>query len=185
LPEERVRPSKDTRLNAEALWAYALKSLAGRAHSTGELREKLRRRAESVADVDEVLSRLKEHGYLDDRRFAEGFAGARLSNDRFGRRRVVQDLRQRRVAPSLAETTVQKLYEDVNEEALIEEFVRRKYRLASRENLFQEDKDLASAYRRLVRAGFRTGDILRVLKRFARDPELLDNFEPPPAEPEE
>jgi SOS response regulatory protein OraA/RecX len=77
------------------------------------------------------------------------------------------------------------LYEDVNEEALIEEFVRRKYRLASRENLFQEDKDLASAYRRLVRAGFRTGDILRVLKRFARDPELLDNFEPPPAEPEE
>jgi regulatory protein len=180
-----VRPPKDTRLNAEALWAYALKSLGGRAHSTGELREKLRRRAERVADVDDVLSRLKEHGYLDDRRFAEGFAAARLSNDRFGRTRVMQDLRQRRVAPSLAESTVQKLYEDVNEEALIEEFVRRKYRLASRENLFQEDKDLASAYRRLVRAGFRTGDILRVLKRFARDPELLDNFEPPPAEPGE
>ena len=66
-----------------------------------------------------------------------------------------------------------------NEAALIEEFVRRKYRLAPREGLFQEEKDLASAYRRLARAGFRTGEIVRVLKRFAKNPELLDNFEPP------
>ena len=33
-------------LNADALWSFALKVLSGRAHSTGELREKLRRRAE-------------------------------------------------------------------------------------------------------------------------------------------
>jgi hypothetical protein len=45
--------------------------------------------------------------------------------------------------------------------------------------LFQEDKDLASAYRRLLRAGFRTGEIVRVLKKFAKNPELLDSFEPP------
>jgi hypothetical protein len=44
---------------------------------------------------------------------------------------------------------------------------------------------MASAYRRLVRAGFRTGDILRALKRFARNPELLDAFEPPHEEAEE
>ena len=43
----------------------------------------------------------------------------------------------------------------------------------------QDEKDLASAYRRLVRAGFRTGDIVRVLKKFAKNPELLDNLEPP------
>ena len=55
----------------------------------------------------------------------------------------------------------------------------RKYRLAPREGLFKEDKDLAAAYRRLVRAGFRTGEIVRVLKRFAKNPELLDDFEPP------
>lgn len=166
-------------LGAEALWAYALKVLAGRAYSTGELREKLRRRAERASDVDDILARLKDHGYLDDRRFAEGFAAARLSNDRFGSSRVVQDLRQHRVAPSLAERTVKKVYQDVNEEALIEEWVRRKYRLAQREGLFQEDKDLAAAYRRLLRAGFRTGEIVKVLKRFAKNPDLLDSFEPP------
>jgi regulatory protein len=173
------------RLDAARLWDYALKSLAGRAHSTGELREKLRRRAERAADIDDVLARLKEHGYLDDRRFAEGFAAARLSTDKFGRTRVLQDLRQRRVAPALAERTVRQVYEDVNEEALIEEWIRRKYRLADRDTLFREDKDVAAAYRRLLRAGFRTGDILRVLKRFAKNPELLDSFEPPQEEVEE
>jgi regulatory protein len=180
----RIRKSRP--LDGEALWGYALKLLGGRAHSTGELREKLRRRAERVGAVDDVLARLKDHGYLNDQRFAEGFAAARLANDRLGRTRVVQDLRQRRVAPALAERTVRELYQDVNEEALIEEWVRRKFRQASRENLFHEDKDLAAAYRRLLRAGFRTGDIIRVLKRFARNPELLDSLEAPeePIEPE-
>src|SRR5579863_4989837 len=166
-------------LAAEALWAYALKVLGGRAYSIAELREKLRRRAEHAGDVDEILARLKDHGYLDDRRFAEGFAAARLSNERFGRTRVLQDLRRHRVAPSLAERVVKKVYQEVDEEALIEEWVRRKYRMAVRESLFQEEKDLAAAYRRLLRAGFRTGETVKVLKRFAKNPDLLDSFEPP------
>jgi regulatory protein len=179
-----MQDRKPRPLDAESLWSYALKALAGRAHSTGELREKLRRRAERVSDIDDVIARLKENGYLDDRRFAEGFATARLSNDRFGRGRVIQDLRQRRVAPAVAEKTVRQVYEDVDEQKLIDEWIRKKYRLAPREGLFQDDKDLAAAYRRLLRAGFRTGDIVQALKRFAKDPELLDSFEPPEEEVE-
>ena len=169
-------------LGAEALWTYALKLLGGRAQSAGELREKLRRRAARADDVEEILSRLKEHRYLDDRRFAEGFAASRLANDRHGRARVIQDLRQHRVAPALAERTVKEVYRDVDEQALIEEWIRRKYRTAPREGLFAEDKDLAAAYRRLVRAGFRTGEIVKALKRFAKNPDLLDSFEPPQEE---
>ena len=172
-----MEQSKVRRLDAESLWAYALRVLGGRAYSIAELREKLRRRAGSEGDVDNVLSRLKDYGYLNDQRFAEGFASARLANEKFGKTRVLQDLRQRRVAPLLAEKTVQKLYRDVDESALIEDWIRRKYRTAQREGLFQEDKDLAAAYRRLLRAGFRTGEIVRVLKRFAKNPELLDTLE--------
>src|SRR5437763_17000249 len=103
---------KSRLLDAEALWSFALKILSGRAYSAGELREKLRRRAERTGDIDEIVQRLKELGYLDDRRFAESFATARLSNEGFGRVRVIQDLRQRRVAPALAEKTVGKVYEE-------------------------------------------------------------------------
>jgi regulatory protein len=170
---------KPRRLDADALWEYALKSLGARAQSIGELREKLRRRAERAGDIDGVLARLKEHQYLDDRRYAENFASARLSNEKLGRTRVIRELRARRVAPAVAERTVEKVYQGVEETALIEEWIRRKYRTAPREGLFQDQKDLAAAYRRLARAGFRTGGILKVLKRFAKDPELLDGFEPP------
>jgi regulatory protein len=179
---------KETRrklLDGEGLWAYALKTLGGRAQSTGELRERLRLRAERIADVDYTLARLKDLGYLNDQRFAESFAEARLSNDKLGRTRVIHDLRRRRVAPSLAESAVRKTYEDVDEIALIEDWIRRKYRTTPREGLFSEEKDLASAYRRLARAGFRSGEIIRVLKRFAKNPELLDGFEPPEEQPEE
>ena len=170
---------KPRRLDADALWEYALKALGGRAHSIGELREKLRRRAERAGDIDTVLARLKEHHYLEDRRYAENFAAARLANERLGRTRVIRELRARRVAPAVAERTVERVYEGVQETTLIEEWIRRKYRTAPREGLFEDRKDLAAAYRRLARAGFRTGEILQALKRFAKDPELLDGFEPP------
>lgn len=180
-----MQERRPKRLDAQALWEYALKLLGGRARSSGEMRQKLRLRAGSAGDVDTAMGRLKELGYLDDRKFAEGFAASRLSGEKFGRSRVVHDLRQRRVAPGLAESTVRKVYADVDETALIEDWIRRKYRTAERDSLFQEDKEIASAYRRLARAGFRSGDIIRVLKRFARNPELLDSFEPPEPAAEE
>jgi regulatory protein len=179
-----MRERKRRLLDCEPLWDFALKVLAARAHSSGELRRKLLLKASDPGDIEGVIERLRDHGYLNDRRYAESFAAARLSNEKFGRMRVIQDLRRRRVSPPVAEAAVGEVYENVNEEALIEDWVRRKYRLAEREGLFQNDKDLSGAYRRLARAGFRTGDILRVLKRFARNPELLDDFEPPQAEDE-
>jgi regulatory protein len=174
MPERRPRT-----LDASALWDYALKALGGRAHSMGELREKMRRRAERAEDVDEVLSRLKESGYLDDKRYAESYATSRLSGEKFGRTRVIHDLRQHRVAPALAQSTVEKVYRDVDEQTLIEEWIRRKYRTAPREGLFAGEKDLAAAYRRLARAGFRSVEVLKALKKFAQNPELLDGFEAP------
>jgi len=180
-PRSRARRPMD----AGELWELALKTLGARACSSGELRQKLVQRAARLEDVDTTMARLKEYRYLDDRRFAESFAAARLENQRIGKNRVSQELRRRRVAPALAQTAIEKTYRDVDETALIEEFLRRKYRNASRELLFGDDKQLASAYRRLMRAGFGSGNVIRVLKRFAANPDLLDQFEPPaPAEEE-
>ncbi|MGD0363657.1 MAG: regulatory protein RecX [Bryobacteraceae bacterium] len=174
-----MRERERTRLDVPGLWEYALRVLAGRAYSTGELREKLRGRAENVADVDATLARLKEYGYLNDRQFAQNFATARLENEGLGKTRVLADLARRRVAPAVAQQTVGRVYEDIDEHALAEEFVRRKFRMASRESLFQDEKQMASAYRRLLRAGFRSATVVTVLKKFARNPDLLDGFEPP------
>ncbi len=165
------------KLGSQELFDFAVKSLAKRAQSTAELRRKLQERAAEPANIDEVLARLREYGYLNDKRFAEQFAASRLENAGFGRVRTLHDLRARRVAGPVADAAVENTYQETDEAALIEDFLRRKYRTAPREGLFQEDKDLAAAYRRLLRAGFRSGVVVLVLKRFARNPELLDAIE--------
>jgi len=155
----------------------ALRALGGRAYSIGELAEKLRRRAEHAADVDAVLKKLKEAGYLDDRRFAENFAAARLENEGLGKMRVLRDLRQRRVAGALAEKVTEQAYRDTNESDLIEQFLKRKYRGKKLGTFLREEKNLAAAFRRLRYAGFSAGASIRVLKRYAQEPEVLDALE--------
>jgi regulatory protein len=168
-------------LDAGGLWEYSLKLLGVRAQSSGELRLKLERRAERKADVPGVLSRLRDAGYLNDARFAEGFATSRLENEGFGKYRVLADLRKRQVAPKLAERAVNDLYAETDEVQLAEEFLRRKYRNRVGDGqLYEEPKELAAAYRRMRRAGFSAGTSISVLKRVAKDPEVLDAIEQAP-----
>ncbi len=164
-------------LPADQLLNLALRALGGRAHSTGELREKLRRRAERAEDVDAVLAKLKQAGYLDDRRFAEHFASARLENEGLGKMRVLRDLRQRRVSGNLAEQVTERAYRDTDEVRLIEDFLKRKYRGKQLGPFLAEEKNLAAAFRRLRYAGFSPSGSIRVLKRYARQPEALDALE--------
>ena len=169
------RPSQP--LDRDKLLNVALRALGNRAHSSGELKEKLSRRAQTPEDVDAVLAKLKEAGYLNDRRFAENYASARLQNQGLGKMRVLRDLRQRRVAPKLAEQVTEQTYEQTDEANLIEEFLRRKYRGKQLNIFLSEDKNLAGAFRRLRYAGFSAGQSIRVLKRFANQPEVLDALE--------
>jgi len=175
---------KVRRLEAEALLDYALRALAGRAHSRSELREKLRRRAERSEDVDAVLLRLKEYGYLDDRRFAAEYASRRLDSQGFGRARVLRDLQQKKITRGVAEQAVREAFRDTNETELAENFLRRKFRNVLLRDFLAEPRNLASAFRKLRLAGFSSGTVLHVLKNYAREPELLDSLETP-EEPEE
>ena len=84
------------KLDEKSLWEYALRALSQRAHSAGEIRQKLVKRAQSAEDIDAVLAKLREYGMVDDRRFSEAFASARLQNDGLGRFRVLNDLRRKR-----------------------------------------------------------------------------------------
>ena len=166
-------------LNAEALWNYALKALGSRALSIGEVRQKLCSKAQDGADVEPTIARLRDYGYLNDAQFAETFATARKDNQGLGRMRVLRDLRQRRVAPAVAETAVRQTFEGTDELELIESYLKRKYRGKELSLFLKEEKNLASAFRRLQYAGFSAGAAIRVLKRNASradelEPESVD-----------
>ena len=164
-------------LERDALLEYASRALAARALSIGELKQKLRSRAAQETDVDSVLSSLKQAGALNDRKFADSYASARLTNQGFGSSRVLRDLMVRKVPSTVAKEAVRQAYEETDESALIEQFLARKYRGKDLPALLQEEKYLASAYRRLRTAGFNSSASIRVLKRYASQADELESLE--------
>lgn len=167
-----------TRLKEDDLFEFAVRSLAARACSSEELRTRLRRKALQLSDIDLVLARLKELNYLNDKRFAEMFSTIRVENDGFGRARVLHDLRGRRVSSKLAEQAVARAFKDKDELAMVSAYVERRMPAVLAGGHIGDVRKLAAAYRKLRRAGFSSGPILTVLKRYTPHPELLD--EPPP-----
>jgi regulatory protein len=92
--------------------------------------------------------------------------------------RVIRDLRQRRVAPAVAEQAVKGAFADADETGMIEAYLARKYRGKNLTEFLQEDRNLNAAFRRLRYAGFGSGTAIRVLKRYAaRAEELQDDEE--------
>ncbi len=166
-----ARPRIPKKLSPEALWEYALRVLGDRAYSASELRQKLRRRAESPDDVNATMSKLREYGLADDKKFSEVFAASRLANAGFGQFRVLQELRSKQVTPAIAEQAVAGAFAGTDEKELAEKLLLRKYRGKDLPVFLSEEKNLASAYRRLRTAGFSSAATLSVLKRYSHRAE--------------
>jgi regulatory protein len=157
---------KNLKLDEKSLWEYALRVLGQRAHSLGELKQKLWKRAASPQELNAVLDKVREYGLADDRRFSEALASSRLQNSGFGQFRVLRELRQKRVAPAVAEAAVKKTFSGTDEKDLIRQFLRRKYRSIDLRVFLKESKNLASVYRKLRTAGFSSTAVLATLKDY-------------------
>lgn len=163
-----MTPRKQSKLDEGRLWDYALRILARKAYSAGEIKQKLSQRAALISDVPGVLTKLKEYGFADDEKFSETFAQARLRNQGFGRSRVLRDLQSKRVSPKVAEQAIEKTFAGTSEADLIDNFMARKYRSKDLVEFLKEEKNLASAYRKLRLAGFTSNGTLAALKRHAK-----------------
>jgi regulatory protein len=178
-----IRP-KPKKLDANALWEYALRSLDRRAFSSAQLRKKLGGRAETPEALAEVMKKLDEYGLLNDTRFAETFATFRLEAHKQGARRVLMDLRSKSIPAEVAETAVKQVYSEVDEAELASQYIQKKLRSQDLPTYLKEEKNLASAYRRLRTAGFSHGASIKTLKQFAAKAEELDTPEAPEDEEE-
>ncbi len=158
--------SQAKKLDSEGLWEYALRALGQRAHSASQVKQKLLRRALSPSDVAAVMAKLREYGLTDDKKFSEAFAAARLHNQGFGRFRVLRDLQSKRIARNVADQAIEKTFSGTDEPTLIQRFLERKYRGKDLAAFLKEEKNLASAYRKLRLAGFTSNGSFSVLKRY-------------------
>jgi regulatory protein len=159
-------------LSEAGLFDYAVKALGRQMRSEADLRRLMKKRVEPTeageATIAKVLARLREYGYLNDAAFAETYARLRQQNEKLGVRRVRQDLQQKGVGADLIAETLEARYGQTNEEALAREHLERK-RIRKPEN----EKETARVMRRLVAAGFSTGVIYKILRKWDVPDEAL------------
>ena len=163
-------------LNEKGLFDYAVKALGRSMRSEAELRRLMKMRVEPGANGEVAMSavvlRLKDYGYLDDQVFAETYARLRQENQKFGVRRVRQDMQQKGLGSALIAETLEARYGQTNEEALAREHLERK-RIKKPGN----EKETARVMRRLVGAGFSTGVIYKILRQWDVPEEALAALE--------
>ena len=143
-------------------FAVALTLLAVRELSESQLRARLIRRKFDSDDVDDAIARLKADGTLNDRRVALALARMESAIKHRGRARVIQKVRQAGIDGDTAEDAVREVFEDVDEDQLLETALDRRLKgKASRE---LDERGRARLVRGLLAQGFRLESILRRLK---------------------
>lgn len=159
------------------LYEYAVGALGRRMRSVAELKRLLRPRVEADTEygqtlVELVIRKLKDQGYLNDARYAAAYSSFRRENEKFGRRRVITDLKIKGVHAEVIEKAVESVYGDVNEERLAREYLKRKRLVKPKDK-----KQSARVFRQLMRAGFGAKTIFVILKQWDVDDETLSALE--------
>jgi len=90
-----------------SLRARALQCLARREHSRAELTTKLLPHVEEGEDIEAVLDELAMHNWMSDERVVEQVVS--YSRSRFGRQRIVHELRQKGISEELISAALPEL----------------------------------------------------------------------------
>jgi regulatory protein len=162
----------------DELYEYAVGALGRRMRTVAELKRLFRARVEEPESeygqtlIELVIRRLKDRGYLNDSHYAAYFSSLRRDNQKFGRQRVVTDLKIKGVHGDVIEKAVDAAFEGVSEEKQAREFLRKKRLVKPK-----DQKEAARIFRQLARGGFGPKTIFAILKKWDVDEETLTELE--------
>ena len=153
-----------------------MRMLARRPYSIAELRRALERKFKDPAEVQGAVRRLRELGYLDDKKFAEHHAASLARTRGLGRYRIRRELKAKLVDYRFVEPALKEAFEQTDEREILAQVLEKKVRSL---RLPLTESKLHSLCQSLMRRGFRTGDIMKAvrarpeLKPVADDLDLL------------
>lgn len=133
--------------------------LARRDHSETELKSKLLKKFAEEPLVEEVITRLKKFGYVDDSKFTRGWITSRLSAKPRGRMVIRRELLMKGVNKELVEKMLDLVYNGDREK---KELIRLLGRRADKYPQTRKGRNKLISY--LLRRGFLWGDIKQLLE---------------------
>ena len=145
----------------------AIKLISAKSRSISELRERLLQgRNVNSADVESVIARLKEYGYLNDERFAFNYASLKVKQRPIGRRRLERDLKFKKVEGAVADHALELVYGETSEDELIDRAIEKRIRLKGKPTNRLEAKSL---FDYLLRQGFPFELVSDKVRKISRD----------------
>ena len=101
----------------EELYEYAVGALARRMRTVAELKRLLRQKVEIDTEfgqtlVELIIRKLKDQGYLNDAKYAAAYSSFRRDNEKFGRMRVVTDLKVKGVHGDVIDQAVSAAFDE-------------------------------------------------------------------------
>jgi regulatory protein len=136
--------------------------LAGRPYSIAELRRALAKKfPQNEEAIDAAIARLRELGYLDDRKFAEQYASSLARNRAIGPHRLRHELKAKLVNYAEIDSAIEHAYEEIPARTLLENALDKKVRSL---RLPLTGAKFQSLCRSLMRRGFNAGDIIKAVR---------------------
>jgi regulatory protein len=150
--DENERVIADPAKARERTLNRAVKLLAAKPRSIGELRERLLEKNWTNAEiVDAVIEKLSDYKYLDDRQFASDLAVSKLRQQPQGKRRLKQTLSQKKLDKEIVDQAIASAFEKLPEEDLIDQAIEKRLRLKGKP---ETREDVKKFYDHLLRRGF-------------------------------
>ncbi len=128
----------------------AMRRLSRVPRTTAETRDQLRERELPPAWVRGIVAELREHGFLDDKRFAQDYARARIERG-YGPGRVRKELADKGIAEDLVESAAGALGADYDEAVCLRDALSKRLRVQGGP---QTPRELRNLNDYLVRRGF-------------------------------
>jgi regulatory protein len=141
--------------------AAAFRMLARRPYSVAELRRALEKKFGITEGVSNAITRLRQLGYLDDKKFAAQAASSLARNRAFGGYRIRRELKARLVDHKYIDPAVDQAFEESGERQLLESVLEKKLRTLK---LPLTRTKLYSLCQSLMRRGFRSDDIMKAVR---------------------
>ena len=139
---------------ADKAFSRLLDLIARRPRSIWEARDYLRRKGYEEELIEQIVARVQKIGYLDDFDFARRWAESRRLLKPISSKKLMFELRQKRISDDIITQVLQQADDDYDERAVLRELIVRK------QSRYPDDQKLI---RYLAGQGFRYDDIKAVL----------------------
>ena len=150
--DETDRVVNDELRSSERTMNRAVKLLAAKPRSVGELRERLLEKLWTNEEiVNSVIEKLKEYKYLDDEQYARDLATSKLRQKPQGKRRLQQSMSQKKLDRETVQNAIDDVFEKLPEDELIDSVIEKRLRLKGKPETREDTKKF---YDHLMRQGF-------------------------------